>query len=109
MAATLEEIKTRFAQLVPGVNQAAEVCESDASAPEEVTGRMRDFVERFEQGRKWIQHSMDEESVRQCIDELAEKSAGARRACERSAASREVKNALAMAHEQIADLQRLIH
>ena len=106
---TLEQIKTGFAQLVPGINQAAEVCESDASAPREVTQRVRDFVQRFEQGRTWIQHSVDEQAIRRCIDELEAQSARARQACERSAASGDLKNALAIAHEQIAELQRRIH
>jgi hypothetical protein len=107
---TLEKVKAQFAELVPSINHAAQVCESEGSVPRETAESIADLARGFEQGRKWIEKSMDEQAVHRWIDDLEEKSDLARRACETAGGiSHELKTAVSVAHNQISELKHQIH
>jgi hypothetical protein len=107
---TFEKVKARFAELVPSINHAAQVCEAEGSVPRELAESIADLARGFEQGRKWIGKSMDEQAVHRWIDDLEEKSDVVLRACETSGGiSRELKTAVFVAHNQISELKHQIH
>src|SRR5262245_46179379 len=105
-----EEIKQQFAQVEQCVQQAAQACQADRSAPQALTDSVRELGDQSRQAHELMHGTKDEASLRQCIDDREESSDRAKQACESAGnVSSQVKDAVLRAHQTISQLKHQLH
>ncbi len=104
------EIRQRFTQIEQTIHQASEACQRAGSVPSDLQSSIQQLDERSEQARQELQQSEDEESIRQCVDELEELGDRAKDACERAGdVDQNLKKAVLQAHRELSDLKHQLH
>ena len=105
-----DQIKQQFAKVEQSVQQAAQACQADQSAPQELKDSVRELGDQSRQAHEFMQRAKDEASLRQCIDDLEESSDRAKQACESAGnVSAQVKDAVLRAHQTISQLKHRLH
>jgi gas vesicle protein len=106
-----EEVRQRFTQIEQTIHQMSEACQR---AGGEVSNDLRDSIKQLDQrsveAREQLQQAKDDDSIRQCVDELEELGDQAKAACERSGnIDQQLKNAVMQTHQELSQLKRQLH
>jgi hypothetical protein len=65
-------MREQFQSIEQAIERAAQACQSDRSAPEELKESVREFDDQSRQAHEFLQTEENEEAIRQCIDDLEE-------------------------------------
>ena len=105
------EVQQRVSQIKQTIQQASKACDS---AGESVSAALKSSIQklnqRSDQASETLQQSSDEDSIRQCVDELEELGDQAKVACENSEnIDQSLKDAVMKAHQELSQLKTQIH
>lgn len=104
------EVRQRFTKIEQTIHQATAACERAGSVPSDLKNSIQQLDERSEQVREELQQNQDEDSIRQCVDELEQLGDLAKDACERAGnVDQNVKNAVLQAHQELSELKHQLH
>lgn len=105
------EVQQRVSQIKQTIQQASQACDSAGeSVPADLKDSIRQLNQQSDQATKKLQQSSDEESIRQCVDELEELGDKAKSACESSnSIDQSVKDAVMKAHQELSQLKHQVH
>jgi ABC-type Mn2+/Zn2+ transport system ATPase subunit len=105
----MSEIKKRVVNVEHTIHRAADVCEQDRSAPQQLKDVIDQLNQQSNQGKQIIQSSHDESMIRQYIEDLESLGDDAKRACESSKVSPELRTAVFQAHDELSNLKHQLH
>lgn len=104
------EIRQRFNHIEETIHHVAELCQSAINMPMHLKDCIQQLDQRSVQARKIIQESVDEDHVRQYVDDLEQLGDRARDACQLAHnVDDELKNAVMQAHSELSELKRRLH
>jgi len=104
------EVRERFNQIEQTIHQATEACQRSDSVSGELKNSIQQLDQRSEKARDELKQTEDENSIRQCVDELEELGDRAKSACQGAGNVDEaLKNAVLQAHQELSDLKRQLH
>jgi chromosome segregation ATPase len=104
------EVRQRFTQIERTIHQASEACQRAASVSSDLKSSIQQLDERSEQAHQELAKLQDEDSIRQCVDELEQLGDRAKDACERAGnVDQNVKNAVLQAHQELSELKHQLH
>ncbi len=106
-----EEVRQRFTQIEQTIHQMSEACQRAGS---DVSSDLKKSIQQLDQrsgkARQELQQAEDDDSIRQCVDELEELGDQAKAACERSGnIDQQLKNAVLQAHQELSQLKHQLH
>ena len=106
-----EEVRQRFTQIEQTIHQMSEACQrAGGDVSNDLKNSIQQLDQRSGQARQELQQAQDEESIRQCVDELEELGDQAKAACERSGnIDQQLKNAVLQAHQELSQLKHQLH
>jgi hypothetical protein len=105
-----KQVRDQLASIEQAIKRAAQACQSDPSAPEELKESVRELNDQSRQAHEFLQAEEDEDAIRQCIDDLEESGDRAKQACESAGkVSPPLRDAVLTAHQQIAKLKHQLH
>ena len=105
----MREIKKRVLNVEHTIHRAADVCELDRSAPQQLKQVINELNEKSNRGKQIIQSSRDESMVRQYIEDLEALGDNAKRACASGKVSPELRTAVLQAHDELSNLKHQLH
>lgn len=106
----INEVQQRFSRIEQTIHQAAEVCESTAHVPMDLKDSVQQLEQKSNQAKGILQQAGDDESVRQCVDELEQLGDQARDACEQAPmVDEKLKSMVMQAHRELSDLKHQLH
>jgi hypothetical protein len=101
-----KEIQQRFNQVEQTIHHAAQVCQNATTVPMDLKDCIQQMDQQSSQARQMMQQAQDEQSMRQCVDQLEELGDRARDACERAGnVDNELRSAVMQAHRELSDLK----
>lgn len=104
------EIQQRFSHIEQTIHQAAEACESATGVPMDLKDSIQQLEQRSGQAKSIMQQAKDEQSIRQCINDLEQLGDRARDACQQAPRVDEsLKNVVMQAHRELSDLKHQLH
>lgn len=104
------EIRQRFSQVEQTIHHVADLCQSAITVPMDLKDCIQQLDQRSIQVRQVIQQSMDEDRIRQYVDDLEQLGDRTRDACQQSGSvNDELKTAVMQAHRELSDLKRQMH
>lgn len=104
------EVRQRFNQIEQTIHQATEACQRCDSVSGDLKQSIQQLDERSEKAREQLKQTEDENSIRQCVDELEALGDQAKSACESADnVDDELKNAVLKAHQALSDLKHQLH
>jgi hypothetical protein len=104
-----DEIRQGFSRAEQSIRHAAAACSSENTISMDLKDSIQSLDQKVDQARGVIQ-SGDEESVRQCVQDLEQLGDRARDACERDpGAGGDIKQAVMQAHDDLSRLKRELH
>jgi len=104
------EVRQRFTQIEQTIHQATEACQRAGSVSADLKNSIQQLDERSGKAREELQQTQDEDSIRQCVDELEQLGDRAKNACERADnVDQNVKNAVLQAHQELSELKHQLH
>lgn len=104
------EIQQRFSHIEQTIHQAAEACESATGVPMDLKDSIQQLEQRSGQAKSILQQAKDEESIRQCVNDLEQLGDKARDACQQAPRVDEgLKNVVMQAHRELSDLKHQLH
>ena len=104
------EIRQGFERAEHSIHQAAQACGRENTLSMDLKDSIQSLDRQVERARQVVMQSSDENSVRQCIDELEELGDRARDACVRDpGASNDIKQAVMQTHKELSSLKRQLH
>ena len=105
-----KQVRDQLAKIEQAIQRASQACQADPSAPEELKESVRELDDQSRQAHEFLQGDENEEAVRQCIDDLEETGDRAKQACESAGnVSRQLRDAVLTAHQQISQLKHQLH
>ena len=106
-----EEVRQRFTQIEQTIHQMSEACQrASGDVSSDLKNSIQQLDQRSGQARQQLQDAKDDESIRQCVDELEELGDQAKAACERSGnIDQQLKNAVLQAHKELSQLKHQLH
>jgi hypothetical protein len=105
-----KRVRDQLGGIEEAIRKAAQACESDPSAPQELKESVRELGDQSRQAHEFVQSEESEEAIRQCIDDLEETGDRARQACESAGnVSRRLRDAVLAAHQRISQLKHQLH
>ena len=100
----------RFQQVEQAIERAAQVCQNDRSASEELKESVRELDDQSRQAHEFLQSADNDEAIRQCIDDLEELGDRAKDACEHSPnLDGELRSVVMQAHRELSELKHQLH
>lgn len=105
------EVKQRVSQIKQTIQQASQACESAGeNVPSDLKSSIQQLNRQSDQASERLQQSSDDESIRQCVDELEQLGDQAKAACESADnVDQKLKDAVMKAHQELSDLKHQIH
>ena len=105
------EVQQRVSQIKQTIQKASQACDSAGeSVPADLKKSIQQLDKRSYQASEKLKQSSDEESIRQCVDELEELGDQAKTACENSAnVDQNLKDAVMKAHQELSQLKHQVH
>lgn len=105
------EVQQRVSQIKQTISKASQACDSAGeSVPADLKKSIQQLGKRSDQASETLKQSSDEESIRQCVDELEELGDQAKTACENSAnVDQNLKDAVMKAHQELSQLKHQVH
>ncbi len=104
------EVRQRFTQIEQTIHQATEACQRAGLVSADLKNSIQQLDERSGKARQELQQTQDEDSIRQCVDELEQLGDRAKDACERAGnVDQNVKNAVLQAHQELSELKHQLH
>lgn len=104
------EVRQRFNQIEQTIHQATEACQRSDSVSGDLKKSIQQLDQRSEKAREELKQTEDENSIRQCVDELEELGDRAKSACESAGnVDEQLKNAVLQAHQELSDLKHQLH
>jgi hypothetical protein len=105
------EVQQRVSQIKQTIQKASQACDSAGeSVPADLKKSIQQLDKRSDQASETLKQSSDEESIRQCVDELEELGDKAKTACENSAnVDQNLKDAVMKAHQELSQLKHQVH
>lgn len=105
-----KRMREQFQKIEQAVQRAAQACQNDPAAPEELKESVRELDDQSRQAHEFLDSEEDAEAIRQCIDDLEESGDRAKQACESAGnVSRQLRDAVLTAHQQISQLKHQLH
>ena len=105
-----KRMREQFQKIEQAIERAAQACQNDPSASEELKESVRELDDQSRQAHEFLQAEDNEEAIRQCIDDLEESGDRAKQACENVGnVSRQLRDAVLTAHQQISQLKHQLH
>jgi len=105
-----KQVREQFQKIEQAIERAAQVCQSEGSAPEALKESVRELDDQSRQAQEFLQSEQNAEAIRQCIDDLEESGDRAKQACESAGnVSRQLRDAVLTAHQQISQLKHQLH
>lgn len=104
------EIQQQYSQVETAIHQAALRCESTASVPMDLKDCIQKLDQQTSKARDLIL-SQDEDSIRQCVEEMEELGDQAKAACENDSnkVDPQLREAVMQAHQQLSNLKHQLH
>lgn len=104
------EIRQRFNHIEQIIHEASRACESATAVPMDLKDCIQQLDRQSEQARNVMQQSQDENSIRQCVDDLEQLGDRAKAACEQAGnVDGPLKTAVMHAHRELSDLKHQLH
>ena len=104
------EVRQRFTQIEQTIHQATEACQRAGLVSADLKNSIQQLDERSGKARQELQQTQDEDSIRQCVDELEQLGDRAKDACERAGnVDQNVKKAVLQAHQELSELKHQLH
>lgn len=104
------EIQQRFSRIEQTIHQAAAACESATGVPMDLKDSVQQLEQKTNQARSMMQQPGDEESLRQCVNDLEQLGDKARDACQQAPrVDEELKNVVMQAHRELSDFKHQLH
>ncbi len=104
------EIRQRFSHVEQTIHHVAELCQAAVTVPMDLKDCIQQLDQRSMQAQEILQQSMDENRIRQYVDDLEQLGDRTRDACqEADAVNPELKDAVMRAHRELSDLKRQMH
>jgi len=105
-----KQMREQFRTIEQAIERAAQACQSDPSAPDELKESVRELDDQSRQAHEFLQNEDNEEAIRQCIEDLEETGDRAKQACEGAGnVSRQLRDAVLTAHQSISQLKHQLH
>lgn len=105
----MNEIQRCYSSTRRAIDHAAQVCQSEPGAPQELKECMQQMDQRIDQAEQAMQ-SQDPMRIRECIDDLEQLSDRAGRAVKMAGpVDDEVREAVMEAHHELARLKLKLH
>lgn len=106
----IREIQQRFEHIEQTIHHASQACQEAILLPMDLKDSIQHLDEKSGQARQMMQQAQDEDSIRQCIDDLEQLGDRAKDACERAGTvDDEVKSAVMQAHRELSELKHQLH
>ena len=104
------EIQQRFSKIEQAIHQAARACEHASGVPMDVKDSIQQLEHKTQQARTVMQQADDENTVRQCVDDLEQLGDRARDACQQAGkVDEELNNVVMQVHRELSDLKHQLH
>lgn len=104
------EVRQRFTKIEETIHQATQACQRAGSVSTELKTSIQQLDERSGQAHEELKQTQDEDSIRQCVDELEQLGDQAKDACERAGdVDQDVKKAVLQAHQELSELKHQLH
>lgn len=104
------EVRQRFIKIEQTIHQASQACQRAESVSPDLKDSIQQLDQRSEQVGQELKQTQDEDSIRQCVDELEQLGDRAKDACERSQnLDQNVKKAVLQAHQELSELKHQLH
>ena len=104
------EIQQRFSKIEQTIHQASQACEHATGVPMDVKDSIQQLEHKSQQARTVMQKADDEDSVRQCIDDLEQLGDRAKDACQQAGkVDDQLSSAVMQAHRELSDLKHELH
>jgi chromosome segregation ATPase len=103
------EIQQRFSKIEQTIHQAAQACEQATGVPMDVKDSIQQLEHKSQLART-VMAQADEDSVRQCIDDLEQLGDRARDACQQAGkVDEQLNTAVMQVHSELSDLKHQLH
>ncbi|RJG06505.1 hypothetical protein D3870_11215 [Noviherbaspirillum cavernae] len=104
------ELQQRLSHIEQTIHHASEACQHAILLPMHLKDCIQQLDEKSWHAKQMMQQMPDENSIRQCIDDLEEVGDQARDACERNeTVDPEIRDAVMQAHRELSDLKHQLH
>ncbi|OGB22038.1 MAG: hypothetical protein A3I66_19255 [Burkholderiales bacterium RIFCSPLOWO2_02_FULL_57_36] len=106
----ISEIQQRFSRIEQTIHQAAAACESATGVPMDLKDSIQQLEQKSNQAKSMMQQPGDEDSIRQCVNDLEQLGDKARDACQQAGrVDDELKNVVMQAHQELSELKHQLH
>lgn len=103
------EIQQRFSSIQQAIGSAAQVCQSEATAP----SQLKDCIQRLDRDASTasqVMQSSDENRIRQCVEDLEQIGDEAKRVCrDQPQMAPRLRDAVMRVHDELSDLKHQLH
>ena len=104
-----QEIEQRFTQIQQAIGQATKTCKAETGVSPQLKHCIEELDKQSAMAASVVQ-SMDENRIRDCVDELENLGDEAKRACSTDiGAPTQLKDEVARVHDQLSRLKHQIH
>lgn len=104
------EIQQRFSKIEQTIHQASQACEQATGVPMDVKDSIQQLEQKSQQARTVMQQPDDEDSIRQCIDDMEQLGDRAKDACQQAGkVDDQLSSAVMQVHRELSDLKHELH